>query len=210
MLALTSQEYLEKHREEGRSLAVSLRKYNSEEGKCIGSTAMIQYTRYMLFKPELTRTLAAGGCIDALEYCLSAEDREDEGLNQIAANNGQTATIAYLRGKNCFWDARVPAEAARNGYLQTLEYLHQWGCPWDFRTPSFAAENNHIEILKVAHKNRCQINDSATLFAAGSGQLEALHYLCYYNFPLSDSALEIAEDGNHMEIVEYLRNLLNK
>jgi hypothetical protein len=46
-----------------------------------------------------------------------------------AAANGRTAMCAYLRSKQCPWNASASDAAARNGHVKTLHWLIKRGCP---------------------------------------------------------------------------------
>ena len=72
-----------------------------------------------------------------------------------AAGGGHVRILAFLKGRNYFWDSIVCAQAALGGKLETLQWLRANGCPWGEKTCDFAAFKGHLKILEWARENGC-------------------------------------------------------
>jgi len=162
MLALTSQEYLEKHREEQRSLAVTLKKDSSKDGKCIDSPSMTQYSQLPIFS-QLTERFAAAGCTHVIEYCFlqNEELKYDSVLVIIAAKNCQLKIVQHLHYHNCPWNAIAPAAAASNGHFEVLKFLCESGCPIDSYASLVAARNGHIKVVRYLQQGNYSLHSEA-------------------------------------------------
>ena len=103
---------------------------------------------------DLTKTLAAVGCNNALEYCLSENvEKKKYCLIEVAAKNGQTGTLEFLSHRiGIPLSSCAAASAALNGHLETLMYLHDMRCPWDEWASASAAECGQIDVLSYLHQ----------------------------------------------------------
>jgi len=121
-----------------------------------------------------------------------------------AAGGGHVRILAFLKGRNYFWDSIVCAQAALGGKLETLQWLRANGCPWGEKTCDFAAFKGHLKILEWARENGCPASRWLCTSTAAHGQMRIMAYLREEGFPVSEFTMAFAAKGGHLRLVRWL------
>jgi hypothetical protein len=93
---------------------------------------LLQRNQGVAFTERTMGTAAECGHTHVCDYLLDQQCPYDEAACQLAASNGHTSTLHWLREHAFPWDwDSLSRQAARSGSMDTLQYLIEQGAHWD-------------------------------------------------------------------------------